>query len=208
MGIKLIADVGKIKRTIKSRVAFIEVLGQQLAQSDLYKSNPEVKAEADALVVLGQDLRASDTGVGVAEAQLDDAREDRGNKLIACDLGIGTFVAKVEQYATEVKDLTALALAAMERQHYKVETPLELSGQYHPAKLLIELEAKMPPGSAGCLIEVSTTPGDPASWKRVKGLTKQRALSGYAPGTYAFRATSVRGNEESDPTAPIMVVVT
>jgi len=158
-------------------------------------------------VTLGKELRSSDTSVSVAEAALDDAREDRGKKLIACDRGFGTFIAKVEQYAGSTKDLTGLALAAMERQSYKVETPLALVGHYDPVKLHIELEAKMPPGSAGCLMEVTATPSDPESWKRVKGLARQRVLPGYPPGTYAFRASSVRGNDESDPTTAIMVVV-
>lgn len=207
MATSLRVDLGKIKRTIKSRVTFVEVLGQQLTQSTLYTGSAEVKAEVDALLVLGKDLSKSDTTVSAKEAALEDAREDRGNKLVGYDRGLGTLVAKVEQHATDPKQLTELALSALARQHYPVDTPLSLLAQYNQSKLSIDLEAKMPPGDAGCLIEVSTTPADPESWKRVKGLARRRSLSGYPPGTYAFRATSVRGNEESGPTAPVTVVV-
>jgi hypothetical protein len=66
---------------------------------------------------------------------------------------------------------------------------------------------KQAPGMRTCQVEISTNPSDPASWKRVKGGSGKRTLTGYAPGTYWLRACSVRGADESDYTVAVAVVV-
>ena len=55
--------------------------------------------------------------------------------------------------------------------------------------------------------KVSTTPDDPNSWKRAKGSGLKRKLAALPPGVYWVRASSVRAEEESDPTVAVAVTV-
>jgi hypothetical protein len=53
----------------------------------------------------------------------------------------------------------------------------------------------------------STTPNDPTSFKRAKGDGLKRKLTGLPAGVYWVRASSVRADEESDPTVAVAVTV-
>jgi hypothetical protein len=166
-----------------------------------------VKVSVDSLIAAGLVVAQADAGVNTAIASLANAREVRDGAVNKYDAALNVVVSDVEKNAVNPEDVTNLALTILERQNYTLELPSGLTVKFDQAKNLIRVNIDLPPGAASCLLEVSTDPQNPASWKRVTGDGARRALTGYAPGTYWFRAASLRANDESEFTAPVAVVV-
>jgi hypothetical protein len=192
------------RESIKTRVDCAGTMSVQAPQSAFY---PVVKHACDDVIAEGVKLAAADAAVNAALATLANAREERDSALVRFDGVFNVLVSDVERNATKPADLTSLALTVLERQSYTLEAPTGLALRFDPAKSVIRVHVELPPGAASCLLEVSTDPANPASWKRVTGDGARRALAGYAPGTYWFRASSVRANDESEATTPVSVVV-
>lgn len=197
-------NTSMLKETIKTRVDGASTMGAQAPQSAFY---PTVKDSCDDVVVEGIKLAAAEAGVNSALAQLANAREERDSAVVRYDNALNLLVSDVEKHAAKPADVTSLTLTIQERQSHALEMPTGLSVRFDAAKNVLRVLVDLPPGAASCLLEVSVDPANPASWKRVTGDGARRTLTGYAPGTYAFRAASVRANDESEPTAPVSVIV-
>ena len=195
---------GIVKESIKSRVDCAATMNAQMKQAPFYNI---VKASCDGLVAEGTKLAAADAAVNTALAVLANARDGRESALASFDGAFNVLVSEVERNAQSPSDVTSIALSVLDRQYYALEAPSGLTVKFDSAKAVIKIHVDLPPGAASCLIEVSTDPSNPASWRRVPGDGGRRSLSGYAPGTYWFRASSLRANDESEPTAAVSVVV-
>jgi hypothetical protein len=179
-------------------------MGTQAPKSTFY---PTVKESCDDVIAAGVVLAVAEAGVNTALASLVNAREVRDGAIIKYDGSYNVLVADVEKHAVNPEDVTSLMMTLAERQTHTLELPSGLVVKYDLAKSLVRVNVDLPLGAASCLIEVSTDPQNPASWKRVTGDGARRALAGYAPGTYWFRAASLRANDESPFTAPVSVTV-
>jgi hypothetical protein len=192
------------KESIKSRVDCASTMSVQAPQSAFF---PTVKDACNDVIAEGVKLAAAEATVNNALATLANAREERDSALVRFDNALNALVSDVEKHATKPAEVTSLALTVFERQSYALEAPSGLTVRFDAAKNVIRVLVELPPGAASCLLEVSTDPTAPGSWKRVTGDGARRALAGYAPGTYWFRASSVRANDESEATTPVSVMV-
>jgi hypothetical protein len=191
-------DVVEVKRSVRTRTAFGVLLGARITGSTLCQNQPSVMAACTDVVSAGAALAGKEAGVKDAEAKLAALREERDEAQDAFDRCFGFLVAGVEKHALSAGEITALALALADRKTHALLPPLGLDATFDPARHAVLVEVTMPPGKATCLVEVSTNPADPASWRRVPGHGARRSISGYAPGTYWFRALCTRGNDDSD----------
>jgi hypothetical protein len=166
-----------------------------------------VKVSVDSLVAAGVALGVAEAGVNTAVANLTNAREVRDGAVAKYDSTFNVLIADVEKNAVNPEDVTSIMLTLLERQTHALELPSGLTVKYDQPKALVRVNVDLPLGAASCLLEVSTDPQNPASWKRVTGDGARRALAGYAPGTYWFRAASLRANDESAFTVPVSVLV-
>lgn len=192
------------KESIKTRVDCASTMAVQAPQCAFY---PKVKDACDDVVAEGIELAAAEAGVHAALATLANARDLRDGALVRFDNAFNVLISGVEKSAAKPADITGLALIVLERQNHAFEPPAGISVRFDAAKNVVRVRVDMPPGTSGCLLEVSTDPQNPASWKRVAGSGANRALTGYVPGTYWFRAATVRANDESAPTQPVSVIV-
>jgi hypothetical protein len=197
-------NAGVVKESIKSRTDFSTTMDSQMKQAPLYGV---VKQSCDAVVAEGAALLAAEAAVNAAVATLANARDLREMAVVKFDNALNLLISDVEKNAQNPGDVTSLALSVLDRQSYPLEIPAGLTVKYDAAKSLIRVNVDLPPGAASCLLEVSTDPSNPASWKRVTGGGARRSIAGYPPGTYWFRACSVRANDESDFTTPVSVIV-
>jgi hypothetical protein len=204
MSANIRVNASVVKESIKSRVDCAETMGSQMKQAPFYNI---VKASCDSVVAEGAQLAAAEAAVHSALAVLANARDLRDSAILKFDGALNVLISDVEKNAATPGDVTSLALTVLDRQSYTLEVPSGITVKHDPAKGVVRVLVDLPPGAASCLLEVSTDPTNPASWKRVPGDGARRALAGYAPGTYWFRAASLRANDESAFTAPVSIVV-
>jgi hypothetical protein len=200
-------NTSSIRRTIGSRTALGQAMASQAPQSALYQNQPTVKTACDAVVTAGKELADAEKGVTTAKAVLANALKTRATKKAKFDSACTACVGQVEMYATKPEDVTSVALTLLERQSHDLAPPTDIEVKYDAAKGAVRVHVALPPGITKCLIEVTTNPNDETTYKRLAGVGISRKLTGYAPGTYWFRAASVRASDESAWCTPVSVIV-
>ena len=200
-------NTGVDKASSYTRTSCASTMAKQAPESALYKTISGVKASCDALAAAGTDLADAEAAVQVALTMLRQARQKRKSKIVAFDNAYNVCIAQVEKHAAAPEDVTALALTVLERKSNDLAPPVAIDAKFLLLKGIIRVRVTLPPGVKACLVEVTTDPTDPASYKRLPGTGKLRDLTGYGPGTYWFRATSLRSDGESEPTPFVPMIV-
>ena len=200
-------EIVEPKKTIQTRTNLSALMGPRVAGSAICNRQPVVQTSCAELVAAGVVLADEDRKVGDLEAKLAAQRTKRDEAQVVYDRCFDLVVAGVEKYALTPTEVTELALALFQRQTYVLAPPLSIEATFDPSTRLIAVAVELPPGAQTCIVEVTTTPEDPDSWRRVKGHGSQRTLTGYKPGTYWFRALCSRGNDDSEPVEATSVVV-
>jgi hypothetical protein len=204
---KLRVDIGGDKESIRSRIDRAGVMRTQSATSTFAQNHPPVKDACNAVVAAGKDLDDAEAACKAAEAELVRARSVRDAKVDAFDAAHAVCVAVTEQFATTPEDIQSIGLGVFDRASHVLAPPLAIEVRFDAAKESIRIYVKHAPGMTACAIEVSTDPIGPSTWKKLDGHGARRVLTGYAPGTYWFRAASVRANAQSAFTSPVSVIV-
>lgn len=200
-------EVVETKRSIQKRTTLGTLMEPRIATSAICKRQSTVKEACEDLIAAAKVLATEDQKVTDIEAKLAAQRTIRDEATGRFDRGFDLVVAGVEKYALTLAEVTELALAIHERQNFALAPPLSIAAMFDSEARSVLVEVKLPQGAATCLVEVSTTPGDPDSWRRVRGHGARRTLTGLAAGTYWFRALCSRGNDDSDYIEPTSVVV-
>jgi hypothetical protein len=204
---RLRVDTGVDKQTTKTRTDRATKVATVAPGSPLFQSQPAIKDASASLILAGNDLSDADHGVTAAEAVVAQKRGEREAKRAAFDAAYDIFTALVSRHVETPEQIQGLGLDVFDRTSHTLVPPVEVSARFDTVKSLLRIYVKQAPGKQACVVDVSQNPADPASWKRIPGIGANRALPGYAPGTYWLRAASVRASEQSDFTTPIPVVV-
>jgi hypothetical protein len=205
MGITI--QVSDDKKDIDSRLNRKEALKGTLTSSAVILSHPDLMVEIQTLVAVGDELGASDARVRKLAEELAIAEADRDETTKRYDIQHRVCVRLAEKYSASPEEARGVGFLPLDKASYVLASPLGIDHNYDHADKVLRLRVSMPPGMDTCHLEVSTTPDDEASWKRVKGDGLRRRLRGYAPGNYWFRARSVVADDESEFCAPVLVVV-
>jgi hypothetical protein len=200
-------EVVETKRSIQKRTTLGTLMEPRIATSAICQRQSTVKEACGDLVAAAQALATEDQKVTDLEAKLAAQRTIRDEATVKFDRSFDLVVAGVEKFAITLAEVTELALAIHERQSFTLAPPISIAAMFDGEARSILVEVKLPQGATTCLVEVSTNPGDPGSWKRVRGHGARRTLTGLAAGTYWFRALCSRGNDDSDYIDPTSVVV-
>jgi hypothetical protein len=195
------------KATHQARVNRAANVAQVAPTSAIWKAQPTLESAGNNLITLGTNLKAGLTAVSALESQLATARSNYGTLTLAYDVGYNAWVGSVEQYSTSPADVTGLGMLPLTLGEYVLEAPLGLTATYNPTTALINALVHRAPGLKQAVLQISTDPIGPATWKQLTGTGLRRALSGYAPGTYWLQAAHVRANTQSAWTAPVAVTV-
>jgi hypothetical protein len=198
--------VGNDLKTTATRLDRCVAVNSAIANSALCQASPAVKASALALIAAGAALKTSEDGVTAAELALATARDLRDTKVVSYDSSYGLFVSNVEMTAVLPAEITGAGLLPGAAVSYTLMMPLQVSATYDHAKGMLDILVKAAPGVRAHVIEIGTDPNGP-TWTQLKGVGAKRSLAGYPPGTYWVRAASARGNEQSDFTVPVPVLV-
>lgn len=204
---KIRVDLQMDKQSIKTRTDRAHVVATSAPKSPLYQSNPTLAASSIELAKAGDELAQADDGVNAAEATLATARWLRDTKQAEYDAVYGVYAANVERVASAPEEVTALGMLVLDKGSYDLLVPTEVQVRFDPVKGQVRIHVKLGPGLHNAVVDISTTPGDPASWTRLQGIGTIHTLSGYAPGTYWVRAATVRSTEQSEFTSPVSVIV-
>jgi hypothetical protein len=204
---KLITQDTVEKATLKSRVDCSALVGSKAAQSPIWQAQSAVQDSGGKLITAGTALSAAAAVSNKADSDAAAARTTVDTLTIAWDSAYGVYSANVKQYAVKSEDVSGLGLAVGERASYELAIPVAVEASYDANLGAITIHVTHAPGMTSCEIEITATPADPTSWKRIKGNGAKRTVTGYASGTYWVRAASVRAEEESDYTAPVAVIV-
>jgi hypothetical protein len=181
-------------------------INSALASSTLCQANTTVKTSAVTLLAAGVAVKAAEDAVTAAELVLATARDTRDTKVVAYDTAYGVLVSNVEQGATLAADVTGCGLVPGGSIAYDLAMPVSVTASYDHASAMLNVHVKNAPGMRASIVEIGSDPNGP-TWTQAKGVGAKRALPGYAPGTYWVRAASARGNDQSEFTAPIAVMV-
>ncbi len=200
-------DVHADKLTIKTRVERAAKVAELAPTSTLYTSVPAVKTALDALVADGTALQNAEVQVTRDEAQASKSRAARDALLVAFDGTYDLSVATLEKHAAAPADLVGAGFADLQKAHYAVLPPLEVSATFDAAKGHVVIHLKHAPGMHSAYTEISPDPVGPATFKRLDGIGASHSLMGYAPGTYWVRVASVRGDQVSAWLGPVSVIV-
>jgi hypothetical protein len=204
---KLHVVVGDVKRTIKARVDTAAIIGKKAGTSAFVQSHPPVQDACNTLVVAGVELADADTAVKAAEAELAQLRTLRDTKAAAYDSAYSVCVAQTEHFAKTPDDIQSVGFDVSDRASHDIAPPVGVRARFDAGANVLRIEVDQAPGIKTYLVEVSTNPNDPTSWKRIPGTGVRRKLSDLAPGVYWIRAASARASEESEFTSPIAVTV-
>jgi hypothetical protein len=195
------------KKSIPTRTGRAQTVGTNGPSSAIWQSQPEIQEAGKRLVDAGTLLVTLDASVQSIEAQLATARNLRDAKVVEFDAVFGVYIANAETYATTPQEVTGLGLALFSRSAHPLTAPLGIEATYDIAKGLIAIRVNKAPGLNACVIEVSSEPVGPDTWKRLDGFGGLRKLSDYPAGTHWLRAASARATEVSDFTSPVSVIV-
>lgn len=198
---------GGDKLSTQARIDRGAQMGKAIPTSTLYTNVSQVKAACDAVVLCGTDLATADATATAADLAAATARSVRDGKQGTFDTANAICMTTVEHYATTPAEIQGVAYVLLIPNNNGLAMLNGMTAQFDPILGLVEIEIQHPAGVSRCLLEVSTEPVTPTSWQRVPGDGLRRKLSGYAPGTYWFRAATMRASAQSAFTTPISVVV-
>jgi len=200
-------DRGVDKLSTQARIDRGTQMGKAIPTSTLYTSVLPVKAACDTVVLAGTALATANTAATAAELAAATARSLRDIKQGTFDTVNAICITTVEHYATTPADIQGVAYVLLIPNNNGLAMLSGMTVRFDPVLGLVDIEMKHPAGVTRCLLEVSPDPVTATSWQRVSGDGLRRKLSGYAPGTYWFRAATMRASAQSPFTTPISVVV-
>jgi hypothetical protein len=191
-----------------ARTALGLVIAAKKASSQFAQTNPKVMDACDGVIAAGQKVSAASSNRDAAHAAAAQADAEYEEAIIAYDQDHAVLVAESERAGTSEADFLSIGLLLAYRQKHVLAEPLSVDSRYDVLVKVVRLTVKLPPGITGCITEMSTDPTDPTKWQRLKGMAARRVLEGLAAGTYWFRAASMKGDDDSDYTSPVAVIVT
>jgi hypothetical protein len=195
------------KTSIKTRTDCSTLVGNKGPQCPIWTTIGAVADAGKKLVAAGAALDTADQTAIQADAAALAAHTARDVAQVQWDASYDVYAANVAMYAPTPGDVTALGLGIQIRAVHTLMIPLGISATFDAATGAVLIHVKPAAGLKSVLVEYTTTPNDPASWKRAKGDGLKRKLTGLPPGVYWVRASSVRAAEESDPTTAVAVTV-
>ena len=201
-------EVSADKKSYASRTSRAQVVATNGPNSPIWKASSEVEGAGTKLVAAGTALDAAAAKIEAIQSDLETAINNFVTKTNEFDGSYDIYSALAQARATKPQDITGLGLTVLTRNSYALAAPLAINVKYDVLEGLLHVHVKRAPGMSACIVEISQTPNDPASWKRLLGISAVHKLSGYAPGTYWVRAACVRANEMSEFTVPVSVIVT
>jgi hypothetical protein len=194
-------------QSIQTRIDRGAQIGKASATSALYQNVAAVKSACDAVVAAGKDLGDADVTATAADQAAATARSARDTKLGTFDTANAICVATVEHHAATPEEIQGAGFVLLIPNNNGLAMLDGVKAAFDAALGVIDIEVLHPAGVTRCLLEFSPDPVTPTSWQRVAGDGLRRKLSGFAPGTYWFRAATVRASAQSAFTTPIAVVV-
>jgi hypothetical protein len=204
---KVLIDITPDKNSTPARTSRALVIGLNGPGSTLWKTQPALQDSGSKLVTIGAALGDADASLKSIETQLATARGVRDTTQKAFDVAYGVYVANAQTYAATPEDAASIGLVVRGKNKYPLVAPVGLDATFDLIKSLIQIHITKTPGERTFLVEISSDPIGPATWKRLPGTGAVQELSGYGPGLYWVRAASVRAKAQSDYTAPVAVLV-
>lgn len=198
-------DRGVDTKTIQTRTSRATQIDKAIPANVLYQNVPQIKEACDEVVAAGLDLADADATATAADQVAATARSVRDTKESEFDKKNSVCMVLIENHAVTPDEIQGAGYTLLIPNNNGLALLGGLTALFDAALGLVEIAIQHPAGVTRCLLEVSTDPI--TSWQRVPGDGMRRKLSGYAPGTYWFRAANVRAKAQSAFTQPVSVVV-
>jgi len=201
-------DFGVDKVDDAARETRWKVVGDMAPKTPLYQADAGFHQVIDDYTKAGAKFVAANALIATKEAELDQARSDRDEARKVVDKCHGAAAKQVELHSVTPADLQSYGFVWLDKVTLGLVIPSKIDLRYDLLQALLHVHVKWStPGTHRCVIEISPTPGDPASWVRLDGTGVKRALTGYAPGTWYLRAATAQAQEHSKWAGPFAVVV-
>ena len=197
------------KATIKTRTDCSTLVGTMGPTSAIWTANSAVSDSGKKLVDAGTALGSADQVAIAADAAALAAHTARDAAQVEWDTDYDVFSANVSKFAPTPNDVTG-ARARRPGPHLAPSSPSRSASRPCSTPRLASstsTSSPRPRAQQRARRDPRPPPPIPNSWKRVKGSGLRRMLTGLPPGVYWVRASSVRADEESDPTTAASVTV-
>jgi hypothetical protein len=200
-------QIGEDTRNAANRVSRGVVVGAQAAQSALYVTYPDLKLAVDGVTADTAALQAAVEAWQRAGAALRSAASSLGTALSTWDGSYGVLVALAEKRCQTPADCASLGLVPREVTHNPLAPPLGIALKQDLRRDLLRIHVLRAPGMRSVVVEVSTDPPTPTSWRVLDGNGARHAIPHPPKGTTWVRAASFRANAKSDYTTPATILI-